>query len=88
MVRGVRGGGGQVGVGVRQMMERPHIPLPPPPTPGQVLAPCAARINVNDQIMELYLDHLLPEITQPGDDANYGSSAMHDVTALQASARA
>ena len=52
------------------------------------LAPCAARINVNDQIMELYLDHLLPEITQPGDDANYGSSAMHDVTALQASARA
>lgn len=33
----------------------------------------------------MYLEHLLPEIAAPGDDHNYGSSAMNDVTALQAS---
>ena len=29
------------------------------------------------------LQHLLPEIAAPGDDHNYGSSAMNDVTVLQ-----
>lgn len=32
----------------------------------------------------MYLEHLLPEITQAGDDHNYGSSAMYDVMILQA----
>lgn len=47
-----------------------------------MLAPCA-RVNINGQIMDMYLAHLLPEIAAPGDDHNYGSSAMNDVTALQ-----
>lgn len=52
--------------------------------PPQVLAPGAASININDRIMDLYLHHILPNITQPGDDSNYGSSVTHDVWALQA----
>ncbi|KAL4451201.1 hypothetical protein ABPG77_009273 [Micractinium sp. CCAP 211/92] len=55
----------------------------PPITYEQVLAPCAL-VNINTSIMDMYLEHLLPEITGPGDDHNYGSSAMNDVTALQA----
>ena len=50
---------------------------------AQVLAPGSETININDQIMAMYLDHLLPEITQPGDDMNYGSCAMDDVMVLQ-----
>jgi hypothetical protein len=49
-----------------------------------VLAPAAVRaVNINPAILGMYLDHLLPEIAAPGDDHNYGSSAMNDVTALQ-----
>lgn len=55
----------------------------PPITYEQVLAPCAL-VNINASIMDMYLEHLLPEIAAPGDDHNYGSSAMNDVTALQA----
>lgn len=51
----------------------------------QVLAPCARDININDKVMALYMDNLLPGITQPGTDNNYGSSAMYDVLALQVS---
>ena len=50
----------------------------------QVLAPGSKAINVNDRIMDLYLQRLLPGITEPGDDNNYGSSAMGDVLCLQA----
>lgn len=49
----------------------------------QVLAPYAREININSKIMALYLDHLLPGITQPGVDNNFGSSACYDVLALQ-----
>ncbi|KAL4422928.1 hypothetical protein ABPG75_009125 [Micractinium tetrahymenae] len=55
----------------------------PPITYEQVLAPCAL-VNINASIMDMYLEHLLPEIAAPGDDHNYGSSAMNDVTVLQA----
>ena len=63
---------------------------PPCDAPGgfpyaQVLAPCAERININGEIMALYLDQLLPGITAPEDDGNYGSAACYDVLCLQAS---
>lgn len=38
---------------------------------------------MNQSILKLYLEHLLPEITSPGDDGNYGSAAMYDVMILQ-----
>ena len=50
---------------------------------SQVLAPYSRDININDKVMALYMDNLLPGITQPGTDNNYGSSAMYDVLALQ-----
>ena len=53
--------------------------------PRQVLAPCARAININADVMALYLDHLLPGITAPGDDGNYGSAACYDVLCLQVS---
>jgi hypothetical protein len=49
------------------------------------LAPYARDININEKVMALYLDNLLPGITQPGTDNNFGSSAMYDVLALQVS---
>eukprot|EP00891_Asterochloris_glomerata_P009776 jgi/Astpho2/9776/Aster-03752 len=56
----------------------------PPIQYAQVLAPGSKAINVNERIMDLYLQRLLPGITEPGDDNNYGSSAMGDVLCLQA----
>jgi hypothetical protein len=47
------------------------------------LAPGARSINLNDKILPLYLNTILPGITQPGDDGHYGSSAMLDVLTLQ-----
>ena len=46
--------------------------------------PQAKGINLNKQIMDLYLQELMPGITEPGDDNNYGSAAMQDVLCLQA----
>lgn len=56
----------------------------PPIEYAQVLVPQAKGINLNKQIMDLYLQELMPGITEPGDDNNYGSAAMQDVLCLQA----
>ncbi len=42
------------------------------------------RVNVNAQIMRMYVDELVPFISADGDDANYGSCAVIDVHLLQA----
>ena len=64
----------------------PPLILPPLESTEQtdVLWPPASLVNVNDKIMEMYMEHLLPGIALPGDDGNYGSSAMYDVMILQA----
>jgi chorismate mutase len=41
-------------------------------------------INLNDRLKAHYVEHLLPGICAPGDDQNYGSSAVCDVACLQA----
>ncbi len=41
-------------------------------------------VNVNAQIMAMYVDELIPFICADGDDANYGSCAVIDVNLLQA----
>lgn len=48
-----------------------------------MLAPFSKEVNLNNRVMDLYVAHLLPNITALGDDNNYGSSAMYDVLALQ-----
>ena len=49
----------------------------------QVLAPYAKDININGEVMDMYLRHLLPGITRAEDDGNYGSAACYDVLCLQ-----
>ncbi|KAJ3146430.1 chorismate mutase aro7 [Geranomyces michiganensis] len=51
------------------------------PERGQVLAP--NTVNVNEQLMHVYLHHILPSICVPGDDACYGSCTTKDVEVLQ-----
>ncbi|WIA41210.1 hypothetical protein OEZ86_004825 [Tetradesmus obliquus] len=63
--------------------ELPAMVLPPLEYPS-ILAPAADAININSQIMSIYLNSLLPAIAAPGDDGNYGSAATLDVLALQA----
>ncbi|KAF5839812.1 chorismate mutase [Dunaliella salina] len=56
----------------------------PPITYPPILAPGAEKININDQVMLVYLSEVLPGITPPGDDSNYGSAGVLDVLCLQA----
>ncbi|TIB40503.1 hypothetical protein E3P86_00664 [Wallemia ichthyophaga] len=46
-----------------------------------------AVTNVNDKIMQFYTQEIVPSITKPGDDLNYGSTATRDVETLQAVSR-
>lgn len=36
------------------------------------LAPAADSININDRVMDMYVNNLVPALCQPGDDFNYG----------------
>ncbi len=40
-------------------------------------------ININAQIHEVYITQVVPYICRPGDDRQYGSSSVNDVTLLQ-----
>lgn len=61
----------------------PSLVLPPIEY-AEVLVPWSKTINLNNCIMDLYLQELMPGITEPGNDNNYGSAAMQDVLCLQA----
>uniref|UniRef100_A0A7S0RHI4 chorismate mutase n=1 Tax=Chlamydomonas leiostraca TaxID=1034604 RepID=A0A7S0RHI4_9CHLO len=63
--------------------ELPPMVLPPILYPP-VLAPCSEEININDEVMSCYIEHVIPGITQAVDDYNYGSAAVLDVLCLQA----
>ncbi|XP_024393243.1 chorismate mutase 1, chloroplastic isoform X1 [Physcomitrium patens] len=70
--------------------EHPFFPedLPEPILPSlpksKVLHPVAENININKAIWNMYLEDLLPKLTAPEDDGNYGSASMCDVLCLQA----
>ena len=40
--------------------------------------------NINPQILQAYLDHVVPRTCSDGDDAQHGSSALADIAVLQA----
>ena len=40
-------------------------------------------ISLNEEIMQLYLETLVPAISEPGDDLNHVSTCMFDVQLLQ-----
>jgi chorismate mutase len=62
--------------------------LPQPILPSlvnpKVLHPAADNININKEIWSMYLEDLLPKLTTPEDDGNYGSASVCDVLCLQA----
>ena len=43
--------------------------------------------NINPQILQAYLDHVVPRTCSDGDDAQHGSSALADIAVLQALSR-
>ena len=49
-----------------------------------ILHPCSTSININEKLLRVYTNELLPGLTAPGDDQNYGSASMLDVSLLQA----
>jgi len=59
----------------------------PPIVFKDVLHPCAESININDRIMSMYVDNLLPEMCESGDDNNYGSASLCDLACLQTISR-
>ena len=64
-------------------VDLPDLVLPPIEYPS-LLHPYAANININDKVMSMYFDELLPRICDDGDDGNYGSAALCDINLLQA----
>ncbi|KAJ2779758.1 chorismate mutase aro7 [Coemansia javaensis] len=63
----------------------PDPVLPPLEYPPVLVDP--ARININDEIFDVYVNTVVPGITADGDDNNYGSSATRDIECLQALSR-
>ncbi|KAJ3271589.1 chorismate mutase aro7 [Terramyces sp. JEL0728] len=44
-------------------------------------------VNINKEIMQVYINNIVPAITKEGDDFNYGSSCTKDVELLQTISR-
>ncbi|KAJ2790921.1 chorismate mutase aro7, partial [Coemansia linderi] len=63
----------------------PEPVLPPLAYPPVLVDP--QNINVNEDIFDMYVNTVVPGITQLGDDTNYGSSATRDIECLQALSR-
>ena len=58
--------------------------LPPQTTDSSLMA---NQVNINESIKQTYLGQIVPLICASGDDGNYGSSAVCDVSALQTLSR-
>ena len=41
-------------------------------------------VNLNDKILNIYINEIIPIICEKEDDGNYGSSSVNDINALQA----
>ncbi|KAJ1668899.1 chorismate mutase aro7 [Coemansia sp. RSA 1813] len=63
----------------------PEPVLPPLDYPPVLVDP--RQININDEIFNVYVNTVVPGITEQGDDTNYGSSATRDIECLQALSR-
>ncbi|KAJ1729312.1 chorismate mutase aro7 [Coemansia biformis] len=63
----------------------PDPVLPPLDYPPVLVDP--RRININDEIFDVYVNTVVPGIATEGDDSNYGSSATRDIECLQALSR-
>ncbi len=59
--------------------------LPPPAYSESPLQP--NTVNINPRLRTIYEEQIVPTICRPGDDRQYGSSSLCDVTSLQALSR-
>ena len=60
------------------------LDLPTPIIPPEYEWPIKmTNININNKILDLYINKIIPMICKIEDDGNYGSSAVNDITALQ-----
>ncbi|XP_052482150.1 chorismate mutase 3, chloroplastic [Gossypium raimondii] len=59
-------------------------PMLPPLQYPKVLHHCAASININNKVWNMYFAELLPRLVEAGDDGNCGSTAVCDTMCLQA----
>lgn len=59
-------------------------PMLPPLQYPKVLHHCAASININNKVWNMYFQDILPRLVKPGDDGNCGSAAVCDTICLQA----
>jgi len=57
-------------------------PQIPPVDHPPVLHPCL--VNLNQDIMDMYIHKALPSLCEPGDDQQHGSSVVADIAVLQA----
>lgn len=68
--------------------ERPFsdgLPAPILPTLGYEESPIRANtVNFNDRLLEVYVGEIVPCLCVSGDDGQYGSSSVCDVSCLQA----
>lgn len=63
--------------------ELPQPILPALHYPRTVAPSLHHSININSQILDWYIDAVVPSICLPGDDQNYGSAATCDINCLQ-----
>ena len=62
------------------------LPLPAIPAltyPNDPLIAGSKDINFNSEVMDLYMQVILPQIAEEGDDGNYGSAVLNDIGNLQ-----
>lgn len=63
--------------------DRNDLPEPILPPVQYPLSVKPNTININDRILDFYLNTILPSICVEGDDQNYGSCALYDISCLQ-----
>ena len=55
----------------------------PPMNFGKVLHDCSLAININDRVLQMYVENIITGMCESGDDNNYGSAGLCDVNCLQ-----
>jgi chorismate mutase len=61
-----------------------NLPVPILPALAAPAPIAATAVNINARIQQVYEQHIIPAVCAPGDDEQYGSSAVCDVACLQA----
>jgi chorismate mutase len=58
-------------------------PILPTLTFPEILLSCKDKVNVNSEVMKLYVNKIVQDLCIQGDDEQYGSSVLCDINAMQ-----